>query len=82
MSAQRRDEMSVFRPVGPGCVVCGAPLDRVASGRRRLFCGAACRQRAYRLRVEMRDRRAVGLPADPAEVARLLAAVLGLRRRR
>ncbi len=82
MSAQRRDETSVFRHAGPGCVVCGASFDRAASGRRRIFCGAACRQHAYRLRVERRGRREVGLPADPAEVTRLLAAVLGMRRRR
>jgi len=82
VSAQRRDERSAFRHATPGCVVCGAPLDRASTGRRRLFCGPACRQRAYRLRVETRSARDGALPADPAEVSRLLAAVLGQGRRR
>ncbi len=76
MSARRRDETSVFRHRTPGCLVCGAPLDRAATGRRRLFCSPACRQRAYRLRAGTRGRRDASLPADPAEVGRLLAAVL------
>ena len=82
MSPQRRDETSVFRHDRPGCLVCGAPLDRATTGRRRLFCGAACRQRAYRLRVEARHRRDGSLPADPAAVNRLLAVVLDHGRRR
>jgi len=76
VSAQPRDETSVFRHATPVCVVCGAELARAATGRRRLFCSPACRQRAYRLREEARRRRDGSLPADPAEVSRLLAAVL------
>jgi predicted nucleic acid-binding Zn ribbon protein len=82
MSAMVRDETSVFRHASVGCVVCGTPLERAATGRRRLFCSPACRQRAYRLRLEARSRRDDALPADPAEVSRLLAAVLGQARRR
>ena len=82
MNAQRRDETSVFRHAVPGCVVCGSELHRAGTGRRRLFCGQACRQRAYRLREEARRRRDGSLPADPAEVTVLLNAVLGLVRRR
>jgi len=77
VSAHRRDETSVFRHVIPSCVVCGAALLRADTGRRRLYCGPACRQRAYRLRDEARQRRdAESLAADPAEVSRLLATVL------
>jgi hypothetical protein len=76
VSAQARDETSVVRHASAGCVVCGVRLDRAATGRRRLFCSPACRQRAYRLRVEMRLQRDGSLPADPADVSRLLAAVL------
>lgn len=76
MSAHPRDETSVFRHRTPGCVACGAELRQAGTGRRRLFCGPACRQRAYRLRVEARTRRAGGSSPDPAEVSRLLAAVL------
>lgn len=82
MTAQRGDETSVFRHRSPGCPVCGTPFDRASTGRRRLFCSAACRQRAYRLRVDASRRRDGSLPADPAEVSRLLAAVLGQARRR
>ena len=83
MSAKARDETSVVRHAGPGCVVCGTPLRRAGAGRRRLYCGGACRQRAYRLRDEARHLRdAEGREADPAEVTRLLNAVLGLERRR
>jgi hypothetical protein len=83
MSAQRRDETSVFRHAVPGCVVCGAELRRAGTGRRRLYCAPACRQRAYRLREEVRSRRdAATMAADPADVTALLNAVLGLARRR
>ncbi len=82
MSAQRRDETSVVRHAVPGCVVCGAELRRAGSGRRRLYCGPACRQRAYRLRAEPRLRGAEGRGADPADVTALLNAVLGRVRRR
>jgi len=76
MSTLARDETSVFRHVTPGCVLCGAEL-------RRLYCGPACRQRAYRLRDEARHLRgAEPREADPAEGTRLLNAVLGLVRRR
>jgi hypothetical protein len=71
-----RDETSTFRHRVPGCLACGAPLARATTGRRRLFCGAACRQRAYRLRVKHRGRRDAALRADPADVRRLLAAML------
>jgi hypothetical protein len=83
VSAQARDETSVFRHATPGCVVCGADLRRADTGRRRLYCGPACRQRAYRLRDEQRHPRgAEGREADPAVVSRLLAAVLRTGRRR
>jgi uncharacterized Zn finger protein (UPF0148 family) len=82
VSAQRRDETSVFRHVVPSCVACGSPLHRADTGRRRLFCGPACRQRAYRLRAEARRRRDSGSSADPAEVSRLLAEVLRVAGRR
>ena len=63
--------------------MCGAELLRAGTGRRRLFCSQACRQRAYRLRDEARRLRdAYGREADPAEVTRLFAAVLGLVRKR
>jgi hypothetical protein len=77
MSALARDETSAFRHVTPGCVLCGAELRRAGTGRRRLYCGPACRQRAYRIRDEARRwRGASGHEADPREVTHLLAAVL------
>ena len=83
MSTQRRDETSVFRNVTPGCFVCGGALRQAATGRRRRYCGGACRQRAYRLRDEAgRPRRADRREADTAEVTRLLNAVLRTARRR
>ena len=82
MSAQGRDETSVVRHRVPGCLVCGAPLHRAGTGRRRLFCGAACRQHAYRLRTAARRGRDQPFPADPTEVTRLLAKVLGVAGRR
>jgi hypothetical protein len=72
MSTRARDETSTLRHRTPGCVICGAELRRAGTGRRRLYCGPACRQRAYRLRDEQRRWRG----ADPHEVTRLLAAVL------
>ncbi len=75
--------MSVFRHAGPSCVVYGGGLARAGTGRRRLFCSPACRQRAYRLRDEARRARdAMALTADPADVTALLNAVLGLVPRR
>ena len=83
MSAPARDETRTVRHVTPGCVVCGGALARAGTGRRRLYCAPACRQRAYRLRDEVRSRRdAEAREPDPAEVTRLLNAVLGLARRR
>ncbi|MGH7862713.1 MAG: hypothetical protein ACREOS_10805 [Candidatus Dormibacteraceae bacterium] len=59
------------------CVVCGRDLPRAAAGRRRLFCSAACRQRAYRLNEQERLwRGSRGQAADAAEVARLLSQAL------
>ncbi len=83
MNVHPRDETSVVRRRAPGCVVCGAELRRAGTGRRRVYCGGACRQRAYRLRDEARRPRAAnGRGADPAAVTRLLNAVLGIARRR
>ena len=77
MSTVSRDGTSVIRHVRPGCVVCGRELSRQPVGRRRLYCGQACRQRAYRLRDEARRwRDAAAGEADPRDVARLLALVL------
>jgi len=77
MSALARDETSVFRRAVPGCVLCGRELRRADTGRRRLYCDRVCRQRAHRLRHEARHRRGADAhEADPAEVTRLLAAVL------
>ncbi|HSV92143.1 MAG TPA: hypothetical protein VLH81_03665 [Desulfobacterales bacterium] len=83
MSTPVRDETSTVRRRTPACAVCGGALRRATTGRRRRYCTAACRQRAYRLRGEMRHQRgAGGRAADPAEVTRLLAAALGIARRR
>ena len=63
-----------------GCLLCGRELLRRPSGRRRLYCGPACRQRAYRLREQVRRSRRTPVPgADPGEVTRLLALLLGAR---
>lgn len=83
MSAHARDETRVFRHVTPGCVVCGSELRQAGTGRRRSYCSASCRQRAYRLRDEARRPfGAVTMAANPAEVTALLNAVLGLARKR
>lgn len=83
MSSPVRDETSVVRRRGAGCAVCGGTLGRATTGRRRRYCTAACRQRAYRLRdAEHHQGGTRGRAADPAEVTRLLAAVLGIARRR
>ncbi len=77
-----RDEASVFRHMS-GCVLCGRELRRGGIGRRRLYCGPACRQRAYRLREDARRGRLDGeQAADPGEVARLLNAALQVPTRR
>lgn len=83
MNTGVRDETSTLRHRVPGCAVCGATLHRAGTGRRRRYCGGACRQRAWRLRDEARRRRGTGtVEADPAEVTRLLAAVLRASTRR
>lgn len=83
MSVILRDETSVFRNVMPSCVLCGRELRRCSTGRRRLYCGPVCRQRAYRLREEARRwRGADAEAADPREVARLLDAALRAPTRR
>lgn len=48
-AAQSGDETSTFGD--ETCPVCAAPLDQPDSGRKRRYCSAACRQRAYRSRV-------------------------------
>lgn len=35
---------------GAGCVTCGKPVERPATGRPKEYCSRACQQRAYRLR--------------------------------
>lgn len=83
MNTRARDETSTFRHRTASCVVCGGELHRAGTGRRRRYCGGACRQRAWRLRDGQRRQRGAGTSeADPAEVTRLLAAVLGRARRR
>jgi len=83
VSTLPRDETSVVRHATPGCVLCGGELRRAGTGRRRLYCGPACRQRAYRIRDEARRwRGAPGHEADPDEVTNLLAAVLRASSRR
>ncbi len=75
--------MSVLRHTIRVCVVCGGEVRQPTSGRRRLYCGPACRQRAYRLRQAARARRnGPGGPADPRAVADLLSLVLRSSTRR
>lgn len=74
-----RDGTSAFRHRS-GCVVCGADLPRAATGRRRLYCGGACRQHARRLREDARRWRAAEADAD--DVTRILALVLHAAARR
>ncbi|WP_433517510.1 TetR/AcrR family transcriptional regulator [Nonomuraea sp. CA-143628] len=45
MLVQRRDETR-----DETCQICGAPVERAASGRPRAYCSRACQQRAYRKR--------------------------------
>jgi hypothetical protein len=83
VSALPRDETSTLRHRSSGCLACGADLHRAGTGRRRRYCGGACRQRAWRLRdEERRQRDAAGPEADPRDVTRLLAAVLRTSRGR
>ena len=83
MTTTVRDETSTRRRRVPGCAVCAAELHRAGTRRRRRYCSGACRQRAWRHRDEVRRRRGPDpAEADPAEVTRLLAAVLGQARRR
>jgi AcrR family transcriptional regulator len=42
---------SIPAPERPGCEVCGEPLMPSGMGRPARFCGAACRQKAYRRRL-------------------------------
>lgn len=53
------------------CAWCGQQLGQVATGRPRKYCGAACRQRAYEQRQQLKG---TGAPADAvimsAETAR------------
>lgn len=72
----------MFRNGMAVCVVCGCELQRKATGRRPLYCSGACRQRAYRRRLEERVWRGGTLgPAEAAEVARLLDSVFDPARR-
>ena len=80
MSTPVRDETSVVRRRVAGCAVCTAPVHQATTGRRRRYCTAACRQRAYRVRDATRHQG--GRAADPAEATRLLAAVLRIAARR
>jgi hypothetical protein len=83
VSATTRYETIVREPVGARCQVCGATLPRAGTGRPRRYCGSACRQRAYRLRGQTRHSyRAAGQEGDPAEVTRLLNAILPFSPRR
>ena len=83
MNTTLRDGTSMIRHARAACVLCGAELRRAGTGRRRLYCGAACRQRAYRLREEARRERATNrVEADPGEVTRLLTAALRAAARR
>jgi hypothetical protein len=38
-----------------GCGVCSAPMGQPNRGRRRVYCSNACRQRAYRAAVALRN---------------------------
>jgi hypothetical protein len=79
MSTAQRYGTSAMRHLRPGCVLCGRELLRRSSGRRRLYCGDACRQRAYRLRQQAQRSRGAQAPrADPGEVTRLLALLMGV----
>jgi hypothetical protein len=81
MSSPSRDGRSVIGHAAR-CVLCGRELHRRGTGRRRLYCGGSCRQRAYRLREQARREREAGTAGvDPREVARLLALALRSTRR-
>lgn len=59
------------------CIMCGRSIRRGTVGRRRLYCSAACRQRAFRLREEERLWRGSDPEAaDVNEVATILYAAL------
>ncbi|GLW07263.1 TetR family transcriptional regulator [Microtetraspora sp. NBRC 13810] len=52
---QQRDESRDENGAGKGddmCPMCGTPVERPASGRPRVYCSRACRQRAYRQRSD------------------------------
>lgn len=75
--------MNALRHPHPVCVLCGRDIQRSASGRRRLYCSSACRQRAYRQRDEERLWRGSDPVLDDVEdVASLLNASLWSRQRR
>lgn len=69
MSTLPRDDTSAFRHATPGCVVCGGALHRAGTGRRRLYCGPACRQRAY-VREHQRCREIATKSTEATEVSR------------
>lgn len=50
---ERQTDLSEQRPTA-GCSHCGTPIDPGRTGARR-YCSAACRQRAFRRRKEVRD---------------------------
>jgi len=45
-----RDETPVRDETGGGCVTCGKPVEKSATGRPKEYCSRACQQRAYRAR--------------------------------
>ncbi|MFD9739881.1 TetR/AcrR family transcriptional regulator C-terminal domain-containing protein [Umezawaea sp. NPDC059074] len=45
-----RDETAVRDESGGGCVTCGKPVEKSATGRPKEYCSRACQQRAYRAR--------------------------------
>ncbi|MGI5156559.1 TetR/AcrR family transcriptional regulator C-terminal domain-containing protein [Microbispora sp. CA-102843] len=47
---RERDETRDEKPADENCPECGAALDPAPSGRPRVYCSRACRQRAYRRR--------------------------------
>lgn len=64
-------ESSHRRPEGAGrCAWCGREIVQTGSGRRRRYCGHACRQRAYEQR---RDLAGTTVPADALILPRATA---------
>jgi hypothetical protein len=62
MAEDPRQHMTTNPEPPPHCLQCGQILNLIprlhGGGRERLYCNNACRQRAYRLRVKKRKRRA------------------------